>query len=334
MNRLMKISRLAQILYHYKSNQHLLPNGPIRLWIESTNECNLRCRVCPNATDQTSRRGTMDLAIYRSIMEQIQGITNDVNLSHRGEPLFHPQLEDMIQIARDYGIGTRIHTNATTLDESRSRSLLEAGPDLISFSFDGYDKETYESVRIGADFNQTLRNIKIFLSEKKKTQLHRPYTIIQIIEPWNATPEYRERLNAFGRELRQFGLDKFYVKRPHNWAGNAPGDIDGARFIPCTFIHYSLTVLWDGTVCPCPQDWYGTMPIGNVHHQSISDIWNGPELTELRRRMNRRDLDGLLCHNCDRIFRSAWLGIPTENIKAFLGETLAGYRWVARLIQK
>ncbi|MBN1552019.1 radical SAM protein [bacterium] len=335
MNRISKVRRLGSIFSSYKSGGIFLPYPPLRLWIESTNQCNLRCRVCPNATDFDSPRGNMDMTLYRDIIRQLEHRANDLNLSHRGEPLFHPQLEEMIILARHAGMGSRIHTNATKLDENRMRSLLDAGPDLLSFSFDGFDKETYESVRIGGVFEETLANIERLLAEKKQRGNVRPYTIIQIIQPEDADEDYLEKLRAFGRRFESAGLDKFYIKKPHNWAGNAPGDIPaGTGFIPCTFLYYSLTVLWDGTVCPCPQDWYATMPLGNLRHQSIKEIWNGQPLWDLRKRMQRRDLDGLICASCDRVFRPAVMGIPTENIKAFFGETLAGYNLVRKLIRK
>jgi len=336
MNRLEKILHLSKIFYHYKNRSVQLPYMPIRMWVESTNSCNLRCSVCPNSSDTTSPRGNMEMSLFRKIIQEASGRVNDLNISHRGEPLFNPDLEEMIVLARSNGMGTRIHTNATMLDADRAVSLLESRPDLVSFSFDGYDKESYESVRVGGTFETTLANIRGFLSEKRRRGLARPYTVIQIIEPWDVTPEYRERLLAFGRQFREAGLDKFYVKRPHNWAGNAPGQIDLAQsYIPCTFLFYSMTVLWDGTVCPCPQDWYGTLPLGNLKNQTIEEIWNGEGMRDLRKRMHRCDLSGLLCQNCDRVYgKKNIMGVPTENIKAFLGETLAGYEFVGKIIRR
>ncbi|MCD4654716.1 radical SAM protein [bacterium] len=329
-----KIFRLAKIFWHYKTHATVLPYLPLRLWVETTNQCNLRCKVCPNATDTSSKRGNMDLDLYESIVDQVAGEVNDINLSHRGEPLFHPQLETMIRMAADRQIATRIHTNATMLDRDRTLSLLDAQPDLVSFSFDGYDKETYENVRIGGHFEETLDNIRVFLSVKKQKNLKKPYSVMQIIEPPDADEEYLAKLSAFGRQIRQDGLDKFYIKKPHNWAGNAPGESHLAQqYLVCTFLYYSMTVLWDGIVCPCPQDWYATKILGDLNEQSLQDVWNGAPVREMRRRAILCDLQGNLCENCDRVFRDSFMGIPTENLKAFFGETLAGYNVIRKLIR-
>jgi len=333
-NRIDKVLRLGKIFWNYKTHATVLPYLPLRLWVETTNQCNLRCKVCPNATDTTSIRGNMDLALFESIVEQLDGKANDINLSHRGEPLYHPHLETMIRMAARRGIATRIHTNATMLDKDRTKDLLDSQPDLISFSFDGYDKESYESVRIGGHFEETLENIKYFLATKKQRNLKKPYTVIQIIKPDDADETYHLKLSKFGQEMSKAGLDKFYIKNPHNWAGNAPGSSKLAQqYLVCTFLYYSMTVLWDGEVCPCPQDWYAKMPLGNLNDQSIREVWNGSPICEMRRRAVLCDLQGYLCENCDRVFRKSFIGIPTENLKAFFGETLAGYNLIRKLIR-
>ena len=335
MNRFDKMGRLASAFWHYKTRATVLPYLPIRVWLETTNQCNLRCSVCPNATDTVSRRGNMDMNLYRTIIDQLAGKVNDLNLSHRGEPLFHPELETMIRMASERDLATRIHTNATMLDRARTGSMLDAGPDLISFSFDGYDKETYESVRVGGVFEETLQNIRFFLSEKKRRGLKKPYTVIQIIEPPGITPDYRSNLDAFGKAFLADGLDKFYVKKPHNWAGNAPGDYSlSRRHLLCTFLYYSMTILWDGQVCPCPQDWYGTMHLGDLREQTVEEVWNGEALRRMRRRASEQDLEGCLCNHCDRIFRPSIMGIPTENFKSFFAETIGGYKWLRKIVRK
>lgn len=335
MKGIQKIFRLASMFRHYKAGATVLPYFPIRIWLETTNRCNLRCSVCPNAADTVSSRGNMDLDLYRRIVDQLAGRVNDLNLSHRGEPLYHPELETMIRMASERRLATRIHTNATMLDRERAVSLLEAGPDLISFSFDGYDKATYEAVRIGGVYEETLQNINYFLEEKKRRGLKKPYTVIQIIEPVGMTPGYRDQLDASGRRFLAAGLDKFYVKKPHNWAGNAPGEYSLDRHhLLCTFLYYSMTILWNGLVCPCPQDWYGTMVMGDLNHQTVEEVWNGEPIRGMRRRASAGDFEGLLCHGCDRIFRPSFMGIPTENLKSFFTETVAGYRLVRKLIRK
>jgi len=58
-----------------------------------------------------------------------------------------------------------------------------------------------------------------------------------------------------------------------------------------------FTILESGDVILCPC--YLKMPIGNVHESSMLDIWNAPELIEIRETFQRGELpevcQGELC---------------------------------------
>ena len=311
---------------------------PIRLWIEPTNRCNLRCVMCPNSSDKIKTRGFMDMDLYEKIINQVRGIVYDANLHHTGESLLHPELPRMVRIAKEAGIYTRLHTNATLLDEEKSRALIEAGLDLISFSFDGYDAETYEKIRRGADFEKTLANIKRFLKIKQDGGYETPYTIFEVI---NFSQGTQEQIAEFKAPLMALGLNRFIVKEPHNWSGEF--EVEGEEtmignpdyFVPCTFPWYALVIFYDGTVYPCPQDFFGKLKVGDFNTQSLEEIWHGEPLVELRRRMKERNYHGIEpCEKCDMIFRKTFLGVPTSNLKTYLSENFVGYgrlkRWLER----
>ena len=66
-----------------------------------------------------------------------------------------------------------------------SKSLIEAGLDLISFSFDGYNKKSYESIRVKANFDKTLANIERLFELKKELKSKTPKTVMEIMEKLN-----------------------------------------------------------------------------------------------------------------------------------------------------
>jgi radical SAM protein with 4Fe4S-binding SPASM domain len=271
----------------------------------------------------------MKIDIFRRIIDNFRGKVYDANLHHTGESLLHPKLAEMVRYAKEARIYTRLHTNATLLDSSRGRALIQAGLDLISFSFDGYDAKSYESIRRGAAFEPTLENIKEFLRLKTRMRQKRPYTIFEVINFSDTTPEH---IHQFKAPLMQLGLDRFIIKEPHNWAGEYSMDHQKSVignpdfFVPCTFPWYALVIFFDGTVYPCPQDFFGALRLGDLNQQDLMDIWHGKPLVELRRRMRAGDYKGLLpCESCDMIFRKTFLGIPKSNLRTYLSENLFGY---------
>ena len=85
----------------------------------------------------------------------------------RGEPLLNSKLADYIKYAKKKGIlETIINTNATNLNRKNSEKLIDAGLDMLIYSFDGGSKKTYEKMRPGRfkknNFEDVYNNIKNF----------------------------------------------------------------------------------------------------------------------------------------------------------------------------
>src|SRR5262245_5041363 len=127
--------RLGRIFMAYRRKETQNIPLPIRLWIEPTPYCNLTCPMCPQRDpriDEVTRGKThMDMGLYRKIIDEAAGHVYDINLAHRGESTFHKQLPEMIRYANEKGIKTRLHTNATLLNEKMSGALLDSGLDLL-----------------------------------------------------------------------------------------------------------------------------------------------------------------------------------------------------------
>lgn len=313
------LKRLWAIGTAFRGRRTTLPYFPSRLWVEATSHCNLRCPLCPNRDLPPQQRGFMSFDLFRKIIEQAAGQIHDLYLFHRGEPLLHPQLPEMIAHARQQGIPARVHTNATLLTPSLGARLLEAGPALVSFSFDGPDEETYNRQRPPASFGETLSRIEQFLLLKTKEKPPKMTTVLQVMAPALKAPASRgdPTLRTLATRLKKLGLDRLVVRRPHNWGGLVKAEASAPRphrpETCCTFPWYALVVYWDGSVGPCPQDFQGRMVMGQADRQSLLEIWNGPELVALRKRLARKDYRDLtVCSRCDRPRRRQLAGVPLE----------------------
>ncbi|MBN1779928.1 radical SAM protein [bacterium] len=309
--------RLVQMAWNYHLRKRAqVRYAPYRLWIEPTNRCNLNCVMCPNAWFGKAELGNMDMKLYRKLIDEAAGFVYDINLHHRGEPTLHPELPEMIRYAKRRQLSVKLHTNATTLTEKTARSILEAAPDLISFSFDGYEAEAYENIRRGARFDRTLSRIFGFLEMKRARGMSKPKTVMEIMdfETVQTVPEIKER---FTDRLMQAGLDRLIVKQPHNWGGQLKLD-DGSDsvYVPCTFPWHALVVLWNGQVGPCPHDFFGKIHLGDANRQNLREIFQGNAIGNLREKMLGGA--GILeppCTECDSIRRKQMCGIPMASLK-------------------
>ena len=312
--------RLWDIFWSYKRKKTRLTHLPIRLWVEPTSICNLSCVMCPNKELAKEQKGFMDFGLFKKIIDEAADFIFDVHLLHRGEALLHPDFFNMVKYAHTAGIVTRFHTNGTLLDEEKARKLIESGLDQFAFSFDGFDKETYESIRVNADFDKTVGNIIRFLEIKKELGAKKPVTLIELIH----FPDLFEKVDrrakrAFINRFQGLPLDQIVVKELHNWAGDAGEILKTKAYSPCTFLWHALIIFWDGSVLPCTQDFHGYYTLGNVQESSIKDIWNSERLVRLRDKIIQADIQDLeTCSRCDRLWRKQIFGIPRE----YLGRAL------------
>lgn len=345
MNKIVHIERFAQMYWNYVVlKKTYLSYLPIRFWIEPTNNCNLKCVMCPNSLSEQQRRGFIEFRIFKKIIDEIKDFAYDTRVHHRGESLLHPEIFEMIGYANRAGIKTELHTNATLLTEDRATGLLNSGLDFLSFSFDGFEKGDHERIRVNSDFDRTLSNIIGFLDMKRRLGRKKPFTVIEVIEFDNGQNKSMEEkvalISGFKQRFHLLPLDKFILKPPHNWGGsyqirNPKSETRNPNYTPCTFPWFALVVLWDGTVLTCPQDFYAEYPLGNVKENSINEIWNNSRMQSLRKRMISKELEGVgCCQSCDMLYRPAFIGVPTPNIKKFLSEHIIGYgilkRWMTK----
>jgi radical SAM protein with 4Fe4S-binding SPASM domain len=312
--------RLLQIYSSYQRKKTILDYKPIRLWVEPTSICNLRCVMCPNKDLKKEDKGFMEMDLFRKIIDEAAPWVYDVHLLHRGESLLHPEFFTMAKYAAEKHVRTKLHTNGTLLDEEKSRQMIESGIDQLSFSFDGYDKEVYESIRVNGDFEQTVQNIQRFLAIKKETHSKKPYTILELINfPDSRIKSDSAKQRAFRNKFKGLPLDRLVIKEFHNWAGEVEMPHKKKTFSPCTFLWNALVIFWDGAVLPCSQDFFGYYILGNVKDTSLAEIWNNDKMIHLREQHLKGGIEEFAtCRECDRVWREKFLGIPKEYLWKFL----------------
>ncbi len=318
-----KTSSLLRAASGFLLKKNKLDYFPLRLWIETSSRCNLSCGLCANKDLAPNQKGDMEMSLFEKIIDEAKGLALDVNLFHRGEPLLNENIFAMISYAKKAGLYTRLHSNATLLSKKLSRKLLCCGLDYLSFSFDGYQKQTYEANRTGADFEKTLHNIYSFLRIKKEGGYKKPYTLLQVMEHDQdlGPSDFKRQRKEFQKTFMDLGLDQLRIRRPHNWGGLIKEVDAGQRrgSSACTFCWYSLTILYDGKVCLCPQDFEAKILIGDVRKASIQKIFNAKEIREFREKNKNGQIEKIIpCRNCDRIHRKTLMGVPLEYLKAFL----------------
>lgn len=148
--------------------------------IEITSRCNAKCIMCPRTTLSGWKNGDMALDTFLSLAESFD-MSNHVHLQGWGEPLMHPELDNMIKAVKDSGAKAGFTTNGQLLNKERSMAYMDLGLDIMAVSLAGADKTTHEAIRIGTDFEKIVDNIREIAELKLQYRSRLPLLIISFI---------------------------------------------------------------------------------------------------------------------------------------------------------
>jgi MoaA/NifB/PqqE/SkfB family radical SAM enzyme len=270
-------------------------NFPATVRIETTNHCNARCTICPHKS-MSRKAGIMDDALYRNIVDEcVTHNCHTLHLHNFGEPLLDKNLSQRIVYAKQQGIQRiKIFTNGSLLVEPIISQLLESGIDEIKISIDGADKEEFESIRCGLNYDQIIGNIKKFIVARNDKGLTLPKVIVTCCTTSDQACSKDKLCNI---------VDRYDFGKIHNW-GDQSKSFHRKLRKPCSRLWQTFTVLYNGDVALCCLDWDGKVILGNVKQEgSLAKIWRNSCYKKLRS-YHRRAMQHkiAICKNCSKSY--------------------------------
>jgi hypothetical protein len=136
--------------------------------LEVTTACPLKCKHCENRYFPPEYRNqNLSLQNFKNIIDSIPKL-KWINMTGEGSPFMNPSFLDMLRYAKSKDIYIDFSHDFFTYNDEIGNALIDLGIERIYFSIDGCTKDTYESVRIGSDFDKVITNIKRFIALKKE----------------------------------------------------------------------------------------------------------------------------------------------------------------------
>ncbi|MHB8159354.1 MAG: radical SAM/SPASM domain-containing protein [Thermoleophilia bacterium] len=263
--------------------EEINPLFPSRINIEPTNQCNLRCNMCPRK-DLTRPVGEIDLELFDKLAEEIsRQAPAEVRLHKDGEPLMTPRIFELIDRIKTVAPSTLLNmdTNALLLDEEKAEKILDSKLDVLLFSVNAATAETYKKVRGSTKYDQVITNIERFLARRQERGYVWPKVKVQLI----VMAETKNEIGLFREQWGPHEVDVLMIPAI-NWGGHRPEvqslmQPPGKRY-PCTFLWNSFSINWDGKVSFCNVDFNHLGIVGDLHEQSIAEVWKSPEFERYR----------------------------------------------------
>lgn len=150
---------------------------PTTLQLEPTNECNLKCGMCHRNFMSLPQIGELDFDNFKKIVNRLFPYLEQVWLQGLGEPFLCKDIFKMIGYLKARNVFVNTVTNATLLSHDMCKKIISSGLDEISISIDGATAETYERIRVGADFDEVVKNAQTLTSLIKHTKQKKPKVI-------------------------------------------------------------------------------------------------------------------------------------------------------------
>jgi MoaA/NifB/PqqE/SkfB family radical SAM enzyme len=129
---------------------------PLLVQIIPIRRCNIDCGYC-NEYDKVS--APIDTAVMKARIDKLKALGTSVVAFSGGEPMLHPDLDDLIRHIRRRGMLAGLITNGYFLVPKRIEALNAAGLDFLQISVDNVepDEVSKKSLRV---LDRKLQNLK------------------------------------------------------------------------------------------------------------------------------------------------------------------------------
>jgi len=255
--------------------------------IEPASACNLSCVHCPTGTVKPANRGIMSQKTFSVIMANLEHkLPRVVVMYHGGEPMLCIDVWNWIKVLKMMGVKyIKTVTNGTLLYDESIKGILTSGLDAIEFSIDGKSPEENDTIRRGSNCQEIIGNIKELVEFKRLSDSKLPEIYISNVQLKNHVnsdvPETPEFL------VKEFGESVMYKNTyAIKWPG-LPSSLNKRPQILekgyCPHLFETITIRWNGDVVPCCYDIMSEYVIGNIHENSLEEIWNNERYHNIRK---------------------------------------------------
>jgi len=273
-----------------------------KIYIEITNRCNLNCTFCPK---NIRKNEDMTIEKFEYIINQIKDYTNLIYLHVKGEPLIHPNINEILGICDKHNILVNLTTNGTLL--KKNINILKNRKCLRQINISVHS--SVENQKENSEIEKYIYDITQCVDELKES------TIISY-RLWNVNclkeNEHNKLiLDLLGNRycvpmLYNIAKDNNFVKLDNNVFLNQ--DIEfkwpniNSKEISCNGtclgLKSQIAILVNGDVVPCCLDENANILLGNIFENDLEEIINSDRANKIIQGFNNNNLEEKLCRTC------------------------------------
>jgi len=274
--------------------------------LETTSICNLKCNFCP-LQNLTRPKKEMSMELFETIVRRDMKWTKAVELFGFGEPFADSHIEERLEMLKSYKIKVTIATNGLLAHKISDEAILNI--DYLVWDIDAVNEEQYEKVR-GGNYQRMLEN----LTRVVKLREGKGFTSLQYIDLDNDPKKCKQFLKMY-----EGVADECRIKFLDSFAGQVNFSKKQEE-VKCMEPLYGVSIWSNGDVVMCDRDCDSKHKLGNLHKESLIDIWAGDKAryTKACHRIGRGEkID--LCSKCEEWQLTNLRNVPELTVNMFKG---------------
>jgi len=259
----------------------------IKVGLELTSKCNLRCGMCPLPVLRRPYED-MEWPLVERAEKEIHGAGLRLKWLHEmGEPLLYGRLDDAIRLFPEASVST----NGLLLTPEIGAKLLATPLKRLRICVDSINPAVYPQLRTGGDFEKLVDLTRAFLRQAKghplRVEVQKMRSRLTLDE---SVDDFKKMFP--GARIIEKTCEALDVNEDTDLHGKFYGCVQGAFF---TWV----VIFADGRVTHCCYDAHGEQILGDLKTQSLMEILDSPRMAELQSAFERRDFTNLpRCAEC------------------------------------
>lgn len=285
---------------------------PVVYNIETTNACNMKCKMCPRTTMMTRKVESLSQEIFDAIAKQLRPWNplewerwqlfvesnykinrNDMSENHfflhiipkvivlhgYGDPLLDKHLDKRIISLREKNIPSYFSCNPSNINIEKSIQMFREGLGYIKYSIESTDDVSHKEIRgEQSNFSDSYKKIIQLLNEKEKNNLD-TNIVITMLNLKNENQNFEKLKEKF----KGMNVYIYCKSQDQQWYQNKNPETESIHWIEfCQFPWSSMTIKSNGETAMCVEDYNNEIILGNSNTEKLSDIWNGEKYLKLR----------------------------------------------------
>lgn len=246
----------------------------------------------------------MSVDEFRFIAGAIRPFTSYVYLHVLGEPLLHPHFEELLQVATAAGLNINLTTNGALIEKKKdillrnavrqiNISLHDAEENISSEKWNNYLDNIFSYALFAAD--KTYVNLRLWNAGVTASSAFNQFCIDKVKTEFKGFDEISD--SDFTGGSIKLANHIFLQRAPRfDWPDAQKHGLQTRK--TCYALRDHIAILSDGTVVPCCLDADGSLALGNIFTENLSEILSIPRAQEIKKGFGQHKVTEPLCATC------------------------------------